>query len=175
MENDAARLDAIFLEMRTSLFRNVLRIVRDVPTAEELTQEAYLRTRKAIGSSEPQRLEAFLWQTTRNLALDHLRRSRVRSAVAQADIGGDELEDIPDQQPSAEERIIQKDDLRVLKAALEKLSPRARQVWLLSRVEGWPYPKIAAHLGVSPNTVFNDVKMVMGMLLDLRRRLGRHD
>ena len=37
---------------------------------------------------------------------------------------------------------------------------------VLSRIQGWPYPKIAAHLGVSPNTVYNDIRLAMAYCLD---------
>lgn len=173
METDAARLNTVFLTIRKSLLAGVVRIVRDGAIAEELTQEAYLRAYRALASSAPRNLEAFLWQTARNLALDHLRRNRVRATLLEADLGGEALEAVADNRPSAEEEAIRKDDMRAVTAALETLPPRARTVWVLSRVEGWPYPKIAAHLGVSPNTVFNDIKMAMGLLHDLRRRLDR--
>ncbi|MCX8997914.1 sigma-70 family RNA polymerase sigma factor [Rhizobiaceae bacterium BDR2-2] len=173
MDTDASRLDLVFLQMQKMLFRSVLRIVRDAPVAEELTQEVYLRARKAVETTVPTHMEAFLWRTARNLAFDHIRQNKVRSAFEPADFPGEATMNIADGKPSAEEQVIQKDDLRVFGEALSKLPPRTQQAWLLSRVEGWPYPKIAAHLGVSPNTVFNDIKMVMGLLFDLRARLDR--
>lgn len=171
MNRDIARLDAIFPEMRAALLQSVLRVVRDAAVAEELTHDAYLRARKALQTSTPRHLEAFLWQTARNLALDHVRWKKVRGGTASFDdvVGVEQV--FADPQPSAEDRAIQKDNLRMVGDALQKLPPRAQKVWILSRVEGWPYPRIAAHLGVSPNTVFNDIKMVMALLVDLRRKM----
>lgn len=171
MNRDIARLDAIFPGMRKALLQAVLRVVRDAAVAEELTHDAYLRARKALETSAPRHLEAFLWQTARNLALDYMRWKKVRGGTASFDdyVGAEEV--FADPQPSAEDHAIHKDSLRVVGEALQKLSPRAQKVWILSRVEGWPYPRIAAHLGVSPNTVFNDIKMVMALLVDLRRKM----
>ena len=168
---DIERLDAIFPAMRASLLQSVQRIVRDTATAEELTHDAYLRARKAMETSSPRHLEAFLWQTARNLALDHVRWKKVRRGTEALDdaASGDQV--YRDPQPSAEDHAIQKDHLRVVGDALQKLPPRAQKVWILSRVEGWPYPRIATHLGVSPNTVFNDIKMVMALLVELRRKM----
>ncbi|TCR02637.1 RNA polymerase sigma factor (sigma-70 family) [Neorhizobium sp. JUb45] len=171
MDRDIARLDAIFPGMRPSLVRFILRIVRDVAVAEELTHDAYLRTRKALETSQPRHLEALLWQTARNLALDHIRWKKVRSGTEPLDEGVTGEQTYADPQPSAEDHAIQKDQLRVVGDALRTLPPRAQKVWVLSRVEGWPYPRIAAHLGVSPNTVFNDIKMVMALLLELRKKM----
>ncbi len=171
MNRDITRLDAIFPDMREALLQSVLRVVRDGAVAEELTHDAYLRARKALETSTPRHLEAFLWQTARNLALDHMRWKKVRGGTASFDDVTGAEQGFADPQPSAEDHVIQKDNLRVVGDALQKLPPRAQKVWILSRVEGWPYPRIAAHLGVSPNTVFNDIKMVMALLMDLRRKM----
>ncbi|QFY62528.1 sigma-70 family RNA polymerase sigma factor (plasmid) [Rhizobium grahamii] len=170
MTADIARLDEAFFAVRLALHQRVLRIVRDGAVADELTQETYLRARRAIASTVPNNMEAFLWQTARNLALDHIRWSKVRAGVQPIDALDDRTAAIADPQPSIEEKLVHRDDLRALSEALRKLPARAQRVWILSRVEGWPYPRIAQHLGVSPNTVFNDIKMVIAVLYDLRRK-----
>ncbi|TRL30375.1 sigma factor-like helix-turn-helix DNA-binding protein, partial [Rhizobium straminoryzae] len=48
---------------------------------------------------------------------------------------------------------------------------RARRAWALSQVDGWTYQQIADHLGVSRNTVYNDVKLVLGHCRDVMARL----
>ena len=171
MDSDIARLDAAFPAMRSSLFQAVLRIVRDPATAEELTQEAYVRARRAVETAKPQRMEAFLWQTARNLAFDYIRWKKVRAGTETLDAVESQGSEVADTAPSAEEQAIQKDNLRIVGEVLQKLPPRAQKVWVLIRVEGLPYPRIAAHLGVSPNTVFNDIKMVMALLYDLRTKM----
>lgn len=171
MDRDIVRLDAIFPTMRSSLLQYVQRIVRDAAVAEELTHDAYLRARKGLETSAPRHLEAFLWQTARNLALDHIRWKKVRSGTEPLQTTEAGEQPYADPNPSAEDHAIQKDHLRVVGEALQTLPQRAQKVWVLSRVEGWPYPRIATHLGVSPNTVFNDIKMVMALLVDLRRKM----
>lgn len=171
MDSDIARLDAVFPIMRSSLLQAVMRIVSDMAVAEELTHDAYLRARKAMETSAPRNVEAFLWQTARNLALDHIRWKKVRSGTTPLDATASDDRIYTDQQPSAEETVIHRQHLRVVGEAMQALPVRAQKVWVLSRVEGWSYPRIAAHLGVSPNTVFNDIKMVMALLVDLRRKM----
>lgn len=172
IESHVARLDLAFPALRSSLFKAVLRIVQDRAVAEELTQEAYLRARSTIERDAPQRIEAFLWQIARNLAFDHLRWKKVRAGTQALDGMDANDSHLADHKPSAEETILYRDELRVVADALRKLPLRAQKAWVLNRVEGWPYPRIAQHLGVSPNTVFNDIKMVMGVLYDLRRRMN---
>lgn len=166
-------LDTAYLTLRGRISRGIAAIIRDQATADDLTQEVYLRARKALQTTSPDNLDAFLWQIGRNLALDHLRSRKTAARRIASDLPAEMLESIPDIGPSAEQQLKAKDDLRVIMQHLEKLPPRAREIWLLSRLEGWSYPKIAQHLNISPNTVFNDIKMVMGMFVDLKRQMRR--
>jgi len=150
-----------------------LKVVRDPQTAEDVAQESYLRVRRAMEKGPVEHVEAFLHRTAHNLALDHLRRNRTRGNVETMNAADLPALEVADSTPSAEERIIQTDRLKQVETLLSQLPERARSVWLLSRVEGWSYPRIAEHLGISPNTVFNDIKLVMGSLRDLFSRLDR--
>ncbi|NBB48970.1 sigma-70 family RNA polymerase sigma factor [Rhizobium sp. CRIBSB] len=173
MTGDTQRLDDAFLSMRQSLYRAILRIVRDAAEAEELTHDAYLRARRALDQATPGNLEAFLWQTARNLALDHLRRRKVRSLHEERDLEAADAVVVADPQPSIEDQAIQRDMVKAFNRALLTLPPRARSAWCLSRLEGLAYPEIAKRLGVSPNTVFNDMKMAMAVLLEIREKMDR--
>lgn len=173
MDEAAADVNDAFLRARNSLLWSVFRIVRDKQIAEELTQESYLRARKAAVSGVLVNPEAFLQQTARNLALDYLRQRKVRNTHEASEISGDTMDMVADDQPSAEDKVIHLDRLRAYQSALAKLPKRVQQVWVLSRVEGWTYPQISEHLNVSQNTVFNDMKHAMAHLNDFRKRLDK--
>jgi RNA polymerase sigma factor (sigma-70 family) len=167
-----ATLTSIFLLHRRSLIWSVLRIVRDPHIAEDVAQEAYLRTRKAIERQPIEHVEAFLHQTARNLALDHQRRKRTRGEVEADGFGEREIDDIPADLPSQEDTVIERQRLQLFQEALAGLPERARTVIVLSRIEEWPNRKIAAFLGVSERTVFNDLKLAMA---HCRAALARPD
>jgi RNA polymerase sigma-70 factor (ECF subfamily) len=69
--------------------------------------------------------------------------------------------------------LIDRERLQLFENTLFGLPERARKALLLSRMEGWSYPAIARHLGVSPNTVYNDVRMAMAHCMDAVARLSR--
>lgn len=171
MTGETQRLDDAFLAMRQSLYRAILRIVRDAAEAEELTHDAYLRARRALIQGVPVNIEAFLWQIARNLALDHLRRRKVRSLHEESEFPAAHVVVVADPKPSIEDQAIQRDLVKAYNRALLRLPPRARSAWCLNRLEGLAYPEIAKRLGVSPNTVFNDMKMAMAVLMEIREKM----
>lgn len=167
-------LDTLFLQQRSALVGTLFRIVRCEQTAEELAHESYLRVARAIAQKPVEHIQAFLYQTARNLAFDHLRHELVRRRVEGESASAGKILEVASDAASPEAEAIDRQRLAVLEAALAALPERARQVMVLSRVHEWPYPKIAAHLGVSPNTVYNDVRLAMACCLDaIARSEGR--
>jgi len=169
----SATLADIFLSHRRSLIWSVMRIVRDAQAAEDLAQETYVRAVGALEKGTIEHIEAYLHQTARNLAINYRRRLDLRSRIERTDLPEEAFENVASAAPSAEADLIQRQRLRCLHAAIGSLPERAQKVWLLSRIEKWPYPRIAAHLGVSPNTVFNDVKLAHAHCMDALAKLER--
>ena len=62
---------------------------------------------------------------------------------------------------------------RWISSALAELPVRARNVWSMTQLQGRTCAEIAEHLGVSRNTVYNDIKLVMGHCQDVLARLDR--
>ena len=52
--------------------------------------------------------------------------------------------------------------------ALAGMPERARRALTLSRLEGLSYPEIARELGVSENTVYNDIRTALAHCLAAR-------
>lgn len=150
-----------------------MRIVGDHQAAEDVTQEAYVRVSKAVEGGTVEHIEAFLFQTARNLALNYKRSRQIRGAVELDDIAGTDVETIAS--PLQEAEIIHRERLRLLEEAVSRLPDRAQRVWILSKVEKWSYPRIAEHLGVSPNTVFNDLKMAHAYCMEALANIDRGD
>lgn len=169
----SATLADIFLSHRRSLIWSVMRIVRDPQAAEDLAQETYVRAVGALEKGAIEHIEAYLHQTARNLALNYRRRRDMRGRIERTDLPEETIENVASGLPSAETDLIQRQRLRCLHAAIGSLPERAQKVWLLSRIEKWSYPRIAAHLGVSPNTVFNDMKLAHAHCVDALAKLDR--
>jgi RNA polymerase sigma-70 factor (ECF subfamily) len=166
-------LNAAFLKQRVSLVWSARRIVGNADAAEDIAQESYLRARRALEIGQIEHIEAFLHQAVRNLALDHLRMRSVRLRFERYDAAAADIENVAADAPSSEDALVHRERLRRLEDALNGLPDRARRIWILNRLEGLSYPEIAARLGVSAGTVFNDMKLAMGHCLDAIERAER--
>lgn len=163
----------IFLTNRKSIMWSVMRIVRDPQVAEDVAQETYVRACKASENGTIEHVEAYLYQTARNLALNYKRCHDMRGRIERDDVPHADAENIASPMPSQESDLIHRQRLQLLNEAIAKLPQRAQTVWLLSRIEKWPYPRIAEHLGVSPNTVFNDLKLAHAHCVDALAKIDR--
>jgi RNA polymerase sigma-70 factor (ECF subfamily) len=123
--------------------------------AQDLTQEVFLRlfrTLKSFRSGEGS-FNVWLARLTRNLLIDHYRRSRMERST----------DSIEEQLPVLEERsasysrtdglLAGREASEVLGSALEKLSPELRETVILRDLEEMEYREIAQTLNVPEGTV----------------------
>jgi RNA polymerase sigma-70 factor (ECF subfamily) len=67
--------------------------------------------------------------------------------------------------PSPEREISAKQELELLRAAIEDLPPRCREVFLLSRVRRMTYPEIAAHCSISVKMVEKHISRALAVCM----------
>jgi len=134
---------------------------RNHADASDATQESFLRLLASAQRTLIENPQAYLFRTARNIAFDQERLQRRRAQVEFPITDEKAILNVPTDAPSPEMVLIDKERLHQFEQALIGLPERARRALLLSRMEGWSYPVIAQHLGVSPNTIYNDVKLAM--------------
>lgn len=144
-------LGELFDCIRPYLKRHALRIVRNVADADDLVQTAFiklLQADRAGGLASTNELVGWLRRSVRNLAIDELRRQRVRRHDP---ISVDEIESLtPD--PLAAWRVVELESFDELRLRDQRNS----SLWTVMtlRYEALlSYEEIARQLDVSPNTV----------------------
>jgi len=143
------------------VYGTILRIVGvDRARAEELTQEAFVRTwQKLAGFRFECAFSTWLYRLSVNVALMELRgrgdEHTVEDEVLELAAGGD----VPF---CAGERAD-------LERAVAQLPPRARAVLVLHDVEGWKHEEIAGELGMAVGSSKAQLHRARGLL---RRALG---
>jgi RNA polymerase sigma factor (sigma-70 family) len=128
------------------------RFFRNTADIDDAVQETYARL---LGLSESataavRNWQAFMFTSARNVAVDRIRKSRVVSYDALAEI---ESLHVLDQQPSADEALNARQELALLAEAIAGLPDRCREVLTLRKLYGLPQRDIAQRLGISQSTV----------------------
>lgn len=166
-----SRFNAVFLLQRLSLLRTLQRMVGNPSTAEDLLQETYLRVSRALSERPIAHLEPFVFQTARNLALDHLRSRRVQARTLIDDVPEEVLHNVAAPTSHHEEAAHAERLLKQLSASLGQLSERQQRIFILSRVHGASYLEIAQQLNVSASTVQKELKLIMAICMGVADRL----
>nr|WP_194718477.1 sigma-70 family RNA polymerase sigma factor [Pseudomonas typographi] len=162
----------MFITQRPSLLRALQRLVRNPCTAEDLLHETYLRVSRALAERSVTRLEPFVFQTARNLALDHLRATQRHRRTVAHDVADEVVLNVAQDSSSAEEAAHAERLLQRLSSSLANLTPRQQKIFTLGRLQGHSYVEIAEHLGVSPSTVQKELKLIMSICMGVAQRMA---
>ncbi len=150
-------LEAILMQFLHHNWRNKSDIA-------DLRQEVYVRVCEAAQAQIPVHAKPFVLTTARNLLINRVRREHVVPIEAAADL--DALNLAMDE-PGPDRTVMARDELRRLQAALDLLSPRAREAVVLGRIEGLSRRQIASRMGIAEDTVRQHLAHGMRALADL--------
>jgi RNA polymerase sigma-70 factor (ECF subfamily) len=118
--------------------------------ADDVIQDVYLKLLKSPPQSEVQNARAFLMTIARSVAIDQIRRAKVRAFCVPLE--GDAY-DKPCSQPLPDQRVSARQRLDLVLEHLDKLPARQRRVVTLRRVEGLSMRGVADELGLSVSAV----------------------
>jgi RNA polymerase sigma factor (sigma-70 family) len=155
-----------------ALRRYLARFFRDTADIDDAVQEAYARLLSLSDSASAavRNWQAFLFASARNVALDRIRKSRVVSFDALAEI---ESLHVLDQQPSADEALNARQELALLAETIAGLPDRCREVLTLRKLYGLSQRDIALRLGIAESTVEKHV--AYGVRLCAERMFAQRD
>jgi putative glutamine amidotransferase len=152
------QLETIFHEQQRPLMRRLVRMVGDRETAADLCQETFVRAwRKAPRDATPDQHRGWLHTTASHLALDELRRRRLRAHAP--------LDDALDGGPA--DNTIERMHAR---EALDALAPHERLVLLLRFDMGLSHREIGALLDLSEEAARKRVERARASFMTVIRR-----
>lgn len=161
-------ISRLYSHSHRALLRYVRRLVASYDTADEVVQEAFLRTYQNAGRVDTPR--AFLFTTARNLAASARRTQQSRRTEALGDL---EPLGIESNEKCPEERALADEELRLLQRAVAHLPPQCGAVFSLRIFHSCSYKEIAERLGITPKTVENHIARAVRETHEyLRRRTG---
>lgn len=154
--------EAVYHEWRLPLLRYVHRLTRDPHAAEDVTHEAFLRLLRE--EREVRDPRAWLFRVCTNIVRDRARRLATEERYpVLPDISAPEPPDVACERAEV---------VSVVRAALDRLSPRDREALLL-RESGFRYAEIAEVIGVRTEIVPTLIARALRRLQKAYRSEGR--
>ena len=123
---------------------------RDKSDIADLRQDVYAQVYAAALKQIPERARQFVFATARNILINRARHARVVPIEAVADL--DAL-NVAGEAPDPERVLIARDELRRLRAALDRLPARRLEAMILAQIEGLSGREIAERLNIAECTV----------------------
>ncbi len=165
---EAEAFAALVRKYERPLFTFLLRLVGNRQSAEDLFQDTFLRVLRALPKyQEDGHFSGWLFGIANNLAVDLLRRTRVRRSYFFND--DEALTAAIDYHGAADAEVERAEIMRLVEAALQQLPEKQRQVFLLRQHGDLSFKEIAELLGEPLNTVLSHMHYAVTKLRKLLR------
>jgi RNA polymerase sigma-70 factor (ECF subfamily) len=179
---DAAAWEELVRQQNRRIYNICYRFTGSAHDAEDLTQEVFIRLYRTMSSYEPEKGAFGTWLTTltRNMLVDHFRRTRQERLTDSIDVSATGDEDMPslaerleDAGPSPQARVASKETQRMVQQALQKVSPDLREAVILRDLQDMDYKEIATALKVPEGTVKSRINRGRAELARLLSRTSK--
>jgi len=169
-ESQQSALQEIFLRHKGKLRGIAKSIVKTTDLTDEVMQDAYLKVADAPQETTIRQPLCYCGQVVRNLALDCYRRHSIE-ATYRTFVEDVELLPVAAIDWVPERLIEARQSLAMIDQILNKLAPRTRQAFELSRLGGMTQREIGAHMGCSATLVNVMIKEADSALQSCRHLL----
>jgi RNA polymerase sigma-70 factor (ECF subfamily) len=156
LDGDETAWEELVRQYSRQVYGLCYRFTGSGPAAQDLTQEVYMRvfrTLKTFRAAEGS-FGTWLTRVTRNLLIDHYRRTRQERATDSIE---EQLPMMEDSSPSSSMRqdrmVAGREASEILQATLQKLSPDLREAVILRDLQEMEYREIAEALAIPEGTV----------------------
>ena len=144
--------------------------VGDRETAEELTQETFVRAYRSLKSlRDDTKLSTWLFGIAKNVARESL-RAQIRQKH-QVDLDAEQVLDLSDEQPVPVNQLLNKELNEVVQRSLAKLDDDKRLVFTLKVLHQCSYEEIAEITGFSIPKLKTDLHRARA---EMRQRVGQY-
>jgi len=152
------------LPLEGALMRYLRSAYRNAADAADLRQDIYVQLVETAQKQIPNPTKPFVFAVAHNVMIDRLRRERVVPMDTISDL---EKLGLASESPPLDTAVIARDELRHLRAAIDRLPTRWRETIVMARIDGLSGREIAARLNLDESTVSYHLKKGMQMLVDI--------
>lgn len=165
-QDDVKAFNRIFLTYQPKLFIFINGFIKDTEASKDLCEDVFLKIwqhRKRIENVE--NLNSFLFKMTQNAIFNYLKHNKIsHEYVSQMLMGSVESE-------NAEEMILYHLLQEDIDKVVDQLSEQRRNVFRLSREEGYSNAEISTQLNISKRTVENHITASLHTLRKVLRNI----
>jgi RNA polymerase sigma-70 factor, ECF subfamily len=182
LAGDAVAWEEIVQRYHRRIYNICYRFAGTPDDAQDLTQEVFIKMYRTLNSYDMGRGAFMTWVTTvtRNLLVDHFRRSKQDRVTDSLDTAASEHEDamplseqIPDKGAPPDAGVQSRETREMVHRALQKLSPELREAVILRDLQDMDYREIAGALKVPEGTVKSRINRGRAELARLLQRTYR--
>ncbi|HWW39361.1 RNA polymerase sigma factor [Pedobacter sp.] len=143
----------IYDQYSKPLFLKILRMTGDTEVAKELLQDLFLKLWEHRHLIDPSlSFKSYLYTIGVNLVYDYFRKeaknkqlsAHLLAMAVDADVQTDEL-------------LISKENINMVRKAIDQLSPQRKKVYMLCKLEGKSYQEVSAELQISTSTIHDHI------------------
>lgn len=148
-EGDREAFSLIYIEYLQPLYRHTYLFLKCRESSEEIVQDVFVKLwENRANLSKINSFKSYIYQMTKNLVLDHIRRTQVQEKIlCRLQSNVDENEN------TSEDLLIYKDYLGIAQEAINKLTEKRRRIFLMRTQEDLSLDQIAADLHISRSVV----------------------
>ena len=176
---DAGAWEEIVQRYHRRIYNICYRFAGSGDDAQDLTQEVFIKMYRTLSTYDVDRGAFMTWVTTmtRNLLVDHFRKTKQDRVTDSLDAAPSEHEDsmplsdqIQDKAAPPDERVRSRETSETVHRALQKLSPELREAVILRDLQDMDYREIATVLKVPEGTVKSRINRGRAELARLLQR-----
>lgn len=152
---DVAAFDRLYGQHSKAVYANILKIVKQHEIAEDILHEVFIslwENRERI--DQDRSIAGWLFVVSSNKAINYLKK-KVKESIVFVE-SYESLEPVLTEDISSENSYLEQ--LAIIEEAAKHLSPRIKEVFRLSRFEGYSVDEVAAQLGLTASSVKDYLK-----------------
>ena len=156
LSGDEKSLEVLFGRYLKPIYSFTYRYIGGGQDAEDVTQEAFVKAWRNLKKFDQQKsFKTWIFSIAKNAALDFLKKKKaIPFSEFENEDGENALtETLADSSPLPQELLEKADIVKILNAAIEKLSPKYRMVLFLRYNDHFTFREIAEIFGESLNTI----------------------
>ncbi|MDB4926674.1 sigma-70 family RNA polymerase sigma factor [Mucilaginibacter sp.] len=158
-------IEALYDMYSPSLFGVIARIIIDIPTSEDILQEAFVKIWHSFPSYSAEKGRLFTWMVNiaRNLSIDKLRSKEFKNLGKNQELENN-VTSIDEQRHT-----VYKPDLMGIKDLVQTLKPEQKSILELVYFKGYTHVEAADELGIPLGTIKTRLRMA---IIELRKNFN---